>query len=351
MKVLISGSTGFIGSALVPALLRAGHEPIRLVRRLGATAEPEVGWDPGAGTIDHHALDAVGRIDGVIHLAGEGLAERRWTKAQKARILDSRVDGTHLLASTMAALESPPSVFLSGSAIGFYGDRGDERLTEQATPGQGFTADVVAAWEAATAPLDHRTRVVHLRTGIVLDARGGALQEQLPFFRFGLGGRIGSGDQWMSWISLTDHVAAMVWLLDHPVAGAVNLTAPNPVTNREFTKTLGSVLGRPTIIPTPTIALWAKVGRELSRELLLSSAHVSPDALLAEGSSNTRVSNRRCPLPSGADHPHIVGMTLLEVGHDPPDPLLGAVPDDEDLVGDLPKPAVSPIERLAGALG
>ncbi len=240
-------------------------------------------WDPSAGTIDHDGLMAVGRIDAVIHLAGEGLAERRWTQAQKARILDSRVQGTRLLATTMAELSSPPSVFLSGSAIGFYGDRGEERLTEHSAPGHGFAAEVVLAWEEATEPLDHRTRVAHLRTGIVLDKSGGVLAEQLPFFKLGAGGRIGKGTQWMSWISLTDHVAAMIWLLDHRVSGAVNLTAPNPVTNAEFTKTLGKVLHRPTIIPTPTIALWAKLGRELTRELLLSSAHVSPCALVEEG--------------------------------------------------------------------
>jgi uncharacterized protein (TIGR01777 family) len=261
----------------------AGHEPVRLVRGNGSTDGAAVRWDPSAGTIDHDGLAAVGRIDAVIHLAGEGLAERRWTQAQKARILDSRVHGTRLLATTMAGLDSPPSVFLSGSAIGFYGDRGEEKLTERSAGGHGFAADVVQAWEEATEPLDHRTRVVHLRTGIVLDKRGGALAEQLPFFKLGVGGRIGKGTQWMSWISLTDHVAAMLWLLDHPVSGGVNLTAPNPVTNAEFTRTLGKVLHRPTLVPTPTIALWAKLGRELTRELLLSSAHVSPSTLVAEG--------------------------------------------------------------------
>ncbi|MGZ0218318.1 MAG: TIGR01777 family oxidoreductase [Acidimicrobiales bacterium] len=273
----MSGSTGFIGSALMAELRAAGHAPVPLVRGSASINGPGVRWDPAAGTIDHDALTAAGRIDAVIHLAGEGLAERRWSQAQKARILDSRINGTHLLASTMASLDSPPAVFLSGSAIGFYGDRDNEKLTERSAPGHGFVTEVVQAWEAATEPLDQRTRVVHLRTGIVLDPSGGAL------FKLGLGGRIGKGTQWMSWISLTDHVAAMLWLLEHPVAGAVNLTAPNPVTNAEFTKTLGSALRRPTLIPTPTIALWAKLGRQLTQELLLSSSHISPCALVAEG--------------------------------------------------------------------
>ncbi len=283
MRVLVSGSTGFIGGALVAALGTAGHEPVRLVRRPGSGTEPEVRWDPAAGTIDQQQLAAVGHLDAVVHLAGEGLAERRWTEAQKARILASRVDGTRLLASSMAELASPPAVFLSGSAIGYYGDRADERLTEQSEPGLGFAAEVVQAWESSTAPLGDETLVAHLRTGIVLDAAGGSLAEQVRFFRLGLGGRIGRGHQWVSWISLADHVAAMLWLLNHPVSGAVNLTAPEPVTNREFTRTLGSVLRRPTLVPTPTIALSAKLGRELTRELLLSSAHVSPMVLEREG--------------------------------------------------------------------
>lgn len=283
VQVLVSGSTGFIGSALMAELRAAGHAAVPLVRGSASINGPGVRWDPAAETIDHDGLAAAGRIDAVIHLAGEGLAERRWSQAQKARILDSRINGTRLLASTMASLDSPPTVFLSGSAIGFYGDRGDEKLTERSAPGHGFVAEVVQAWEAATEPLDRRTRVAHLRTGIVLDPSGGALAEQLPFFKLGLGGRIGKGTQWMSWISLTDHIAAMLWLLEHPVAGAVNLTAPNPVTNAEFTKTLGSALRRPTIIPTPTIALWAKLGRRLTQELLLSSSHISPCALVAEG--------------------------------------------------------------------
>ncbi|MBT5138303.1 MAG: TIGR01777 family protein [Acidimicrobiaceae bacterium] len=283
MKVLVSGSTGFIGSALMASLRATGHSPVPLVRGSASINGPGVRWDPAGGTIDHDGIAAAGRIDAVIHLAGEGLAEHRWSQAQKAKILESRIHGTRLLASTMASLDAPPAVFLSGSAIGFYGDRGDEKLTEESAPGLGFASEVVQAWEASTNPLDQRTRVTHLRTGIVLDPSGGALAEQLPFFTRGLGGRIGKGTQWMSWISLTDHIAAMLWLLDHPVAGAVNLTAPNPVTNTEFTKTLGAAVRRPAIIPTPTIALWAKLGRQLTRELLLSSAHVSPCTLLAEG--------------------------------------------------------------------
>lgn len=258
-------------------LLTAGHQPVRLVRSHRPDDLPSAGWDPAAGTIDDDALEG---IDAVIHLAGEGIAETRWTKEQKTRIRDSRVAGTKLLAKRIAAAVEPPSVFISGSAIGFYGDRGDETLTEASEPGAGFLAEVATAWEASTAPVTTPpTRVVHARTGIVLSGDGGALAPLLPFFKVGLGGRIGSGRQWWSWISIDDMVGALVWLLTHDVHGPVNLTAPNPVTNSEFTKVLGHVLHRPTLLPTPKPALWVRLGRELTRELLYASQRVAPTVL------------------------------------------------------------------------
>ncbi len=282
MRVLISGSTGFIGDALVRRLSATGHQPVRLVRSNPPDSIPSVHWNPAKRSIEPGALDG---IDAVVHLAGESIASSRWTDAQKARILDSRVDTTTTLADAIATAPNPPSVFLSGSAIGLYGDRGDERVDETSSASDDFAAVVSQSWEAAAKPAEtDRTRVVYLRTGIVLDPSGGALREQLPFFRLGLGGRIGSGRQWFSWISLRDEVDAILHLLQaDDVSGPVNLTAPNPVTNAEFTKALGSALGRPTLLPTPRIALWARLGRELSRTLLEGGAHVSPGVLLASG--------------------------------------------------------------------
>lgn len=284
MRVLISGSTGFVGEALVDRLRLAGHEPIRLVRSAPPDDTPSVRWDPAARSIDDNALDGV---DAVVHLAGESIASSRWTDAQKARILDSRVDGTTTLAEAIAAAATPPRVLLSGSAIGFYGNRGDERVDEQSQPGRDFAAEISIAWEgAARAAATDRTRVAFLRTGVVLDPSGGALREQLPFFKLGLGGRIGSGRQWFSWISLRDQVEAIIHLLTaDDVTGPVNLTAPNPVTNAEYTKALGNALRRPTFLPTPKIALWARLGRELSQTLLEGGAHVSPTVLSASGYS------------------------------------------------------------------
>ena len=282
MHVLVSGSTGLVGEALVAGLLAAGHQPVRLVRSRRPDDLPSASWDPAAGTIDDDALDG---IDAVVHLAGEGIAEQRWTAEQKARILDSRVAGTTLLAERIAAADDPPGVFVSGSAIGFYGDRGDERLTEASGPGDGFLAEVVRAWEASTRAAEATsTRVVHVRTGIVLSGDGGALAPQLPFFKLGLGGRIGSGRQWWSWISIDDMVGALIWLLTaDEIDGPVNLTSPNPVTNGEFTEVLGTVLRRPTLLPIPKPALWLRLGRELTQELLYASQRVEPSVLLDGG--------------------------------------------------------------------
>lgn len=290
MKVLVSGSTGFVGTALVAALRTSGHTPMRLLRPSsgpdGPTfTEPKVEWDPANGWIDRDALEG---IDAVVHLAGEGIASTRWTDDHKERVLTSRVDGTTLLAEALAGLDRPPSVLLSGSAVGFYGDRGDEILTEDSEPGRDFLAGVVEAWEASTvAAREAGIRVACLRSGIVLSPGGGALAPQLPFFRLGLGGRIGSGDQWMSWISLADEVAAIIWLLDHDVDGPVNLTAPAPVTNAEFTDALGTALGRPTVLPIPKPALWSRLGREGTDAMLYVSQRVVPDVLTKAGFSFT----------------------------------------------------------------
>ena len=281
MRVLISGSTGFIGTALVKRLLELGHEPVRLVRSTSPDDVPSVRWDPAAETIDDGALD---NIDAVVHLAGESIASSRWTDAQKARIMDSRVKGTRTLATAMAAAENPPAIFLSGSAIGYYGDTDDQRISEESPAADDFAALVTIEWEKEAAPIaTTRTRLAYLRTGIVLDPSGGALKEQLPFFKLGIGGRIGDGTQWFSWISLADEVGAIIHLLENDVSGPVNLTAPNPVTNGAFTKALGRVLGRPALLPTPTPALYLRLGKELARTLLLGGSRVSPTVLEASG--------------------------------------------------------------------
>jgi hypothetical protein len=241
-----------------------------------------VHWDPDRGEIDAGGLEGVGAV---VHLAGEGIGNKRWNEVQKAKIRGSRVQGTTLLAETLAKLAQPPKVLLSGSAVGFYGDRGDEVLTESSRPGGGFLAELCVAWEAAAAPAKEAgIRVGHLRTGIVLSGRGGALPKMLTPFKLGVGGKLGSGAQWMSWIALEDEVGAMVHLLgDESPAGPVNLTAPNPVPNAEFTKSLGKALGRPTVLPAPRFGLKAILGGEMAEELLLFSQRALPTRLLDSG--------------------------------------------------------------------
>jgi uncharacterized protein (TIGR01777 family) len=226
----------------------------------------------------------------VIHLAGEGIGSKRWNEAQKAKISESRTRGTTLLAETLTKLANPPKVLLSGSAVGFYGDRGDEVLTESSRAGSGFLAGLCVAWEAAAAPAQEAgIRVSHLRTGIVLSGRGGALAKMVTPFRLGVGGRIGSGAQWMSWISIDDEVGAIIHLLgDDAPAGAVNLTAPNPATNADFTKALGHALGRPTVLPVPKVGLKLALGGEMAQELLLGGQRVLPTRLLDSGYTFTR---------------------------------------------------------------
>ena len=289
MRVAVTGSTGLIGRAVVERLDAAGHQAVRVVRpssgdRDAASGEGQiVRWDPIAGEIDRDGMEG---LDAVVHLAGEPIAARRWTVEQKRRIAGSRVRGTALLAEALAGLTAPPAVMVSGSAIGFYGSRGDELLDEESSAGTDFLAEVCSDWEDAADPARAAgIRVVHPRTGVVLSQSGGALAEMLPFFRLGLGGRIGNGRQWMSWITLHDEVEALVWMLTADVEGPVNLAAPEPVTNRQLTAELGRALRRPTLLPTPKPALWARLGRELTEALLYSSARVQPAVLANKGLS------------------------------------------------------------------
>jgi uncharacterized protein (TIGR01777 family) len=281
MDVLVSGSSGLIGTALGRTLTRAGHRVLRL-RRNANTEGADVGWDPDLGLIDAPALEG---LDAVVHLAGEGIGEKRWTDEQKRKILESRTRGTSLLAGAIASRERKPNVFVSASAIGYYGNRGDELLTEQSAPGDDFLADVCRQWEAATAPaVDAGVRTVNLRTGIVLSTDGGALARMVLPFRLGLGGRVGPGTQYMSWVSIDDEVGAIVHALEHEsVRGPMNATAPGPVTNADFTHTLGNVLHRPTVLPTPLAPLKLRYGPELVTSLLLFSQRVQPTVLTSTG--------------------------------------------------------------------
>ncbi|HSO96560.1 MAG TPA: TIGR01777 family oxidoreductase [Acidimicrobiia bacterium] len=283
MEVLVTGASGFIGSRLRSALISAGHRPIVAVRGREVPAGVDgIAWNPEDGTIDAQALDGVG---GVVHLAGAGIGDRRWTASRKQLILESRTKSTGLLASTVAGLVRKPSVFVSSSAVGYYGDRGDEVLTEDSAAGEDFTAQVCRQWEAAAAPVaDAGIRLVTIRTGIVLGRAGGMLARVLPPFRMGLGGRLGSGRQYLSWVSLDDEVAAILRALEQPaLTGAANITAPTPVTNAEFTATLGRVLHRPARLPTPLAPLRAVYGRELVKSLLLGGQRVLPAALTTDG--------------------------------------------------------------------
>lgn len=279
MRVAITGSSGLIGSALVQSLQRDGHEVLRILRAGGGTGT--VHWDIDEGQLDASALEG---LDGVVHLAGEGIGEKRWTAEQKAKIRGSRTKGTSLLAGALASLSNKPAVLVSGSAVGFYGDRGDEQLTEASPPGTGFLPELVAAWEAAAkASAAAGIRVARIRSGIVLDREGGALPRMARLAKLGLLGKLGSGQQWMSWITLVDEVGAIRFLLEHDVAGPVNLTSPAPVTNAVFTKALGRALHRPTFLPIPSFGPKLLVGRELAAALLFEGQRALPRALLDAG--------------------------------------------------------------------
>lgn len=281
MRILISGATGLVGRAASQALTEAGHIIVPLVRSGGSTRPDAISWDPAGGQLDGAALEG---IDGVIHLAGESIAAGRWTPARKARIRDSRILGTTLLSETLATLSRRPAFLISASAIGYYGNRGDEELGEDARAGGGFLAEVCREWEGATRPAaDAGIRVVNLRIGMVLSRDGGALDKMLPPFRLGLGGPLGDGAMWTSWIHLHDLVEAIRFCVDTPdLSGPVNALAPNPVRNRDFTRALGHALGRPAVLPAPAFALRLALG-EMADELLLASTRALPVRLEEAG--------------------------------------------------------------------
>ncbi len=282
MRILVTGGTGLVGSALVPLLTAQGHDVFRLTRHPSASVH-DIPWNPEKRFVAAERLEG---CEAVIHLAGENIASGRWTEAQKARIKNSRVEGTRFLAEQLLKLETPPRVFISASAIGYYGDRGDEVLTEAASPGHDFLAAVCQGWESSAALLEQRgTRVVFVRTGVVLSAKGGALAKMLPIFQLGGGGKLGSGNQFMSWIALDDLVGIYDAVLqDEAVSGPVNAVSPNPVRNVAFTAVLGHVLNRPTFMPVPAFGLRLLLG-EMADALLLSSTQVQPEKILAAGYS------------------------------------------------------------------
>ena len=278
MKIVVSGASGLIGTALVPSLRRDGHEVLRLVRR-EPTGTDEIRWDPAMGELDGSSLAGV---DAIVDLSGANLG-KRWTAARKREIVASRVETTGLLARTAAGLDRRPAAFLCAGGTGIYGDRGDEILTEESSLGHGFLADVGKAWAAAADPArEAGIRVVTFRQGVVLTRDGGALARMLTPFRLGVAGRIGSGRQWLPWVTRDDLVSAYAFVLGNDLSGPVNLCAPNPVTNAQFAKALGKALGRPTIVPTPALAIRTLYG-EMGEAVLLEGQRVLPAALLDAG--------------------------------------------------------------------
>jgi uncharacterized protein len=281
MQIAITGASGLIGTALARSLREGGHRVHPLVRR--PSGEPgAIRWDPAAGTIEAEALEGV---DAVVHLAGAGIGDKRWSTDRKREILESRTRGTDLIARTLAGLSSPPATLVSGSAVGYYGSPGDEVVTELSAAGDDFVAGVVQAWEAAAQPaVDAGMRTVFLRTAPVLSGAGGILPRMALPFRLFVGGRLGSGRQWMSWVSIDDEVGVIRFLFDHAdTAGPVNVTGPASATNAQFTKALGAALHRPTVVPVPAVGPRLVLGREMADELLFVSQRAVPTALTAAG--------------------------------------------------------------------
>ena len=281
MRILVSGASGLVGSALLPALETQGHDVGRFVRPPATPGSRDISWDPSRGAFDAVRLRG---IDAVVHLAGESIAAGRWNQARKERIRRSRVDGTLLLTRALAAADGPPRILITASAVGYYGDRGDEILTEKSERGRGFLPAVCVAWESATEPAEAKgIRVVHLRFGVILSRHGGALKKMLLPFRLGLGGIIGNGRQYMPWVSIDDAVGVILHALqDSTLRGPVNVVAPGTTTNHRFTKELGRTLGRPTIFPMPAFAARLAFG-EMADALLLASARVEPRVLQSSG--------------------------------------------------------------------
>lgn len=283
MKIAVSGASGFVGAALLPALELRGHE-VRPIVRARSDSSPDsnaVLWDPLSGLIDPDALNG---FDALIHLAGKSIASGRWTAKVKREIQDSRVRATQIMMAQVAQLQAPPKTIVSASAVGLYGNAGDQILDESSSPGQDFLAEVAVGWESACDPVRSLgLRVVHPRLGIVLGEHGGALQKMLPLFRYGLGGKLGSGSQYWSWISLVDCVSALVWMVETETAtGPYNLVSPEPLTNAEFTKTLATHLHRPAFVTAPAFGLRLAMG-EMADALLLASCRAVPKRLLEQG--------------------------------------------------------------------
>ncbi|MCL4128531.1 UNVERIFIED_CONTAM: hypothetical protein GTU68_001945 [Idotea baltica] len=283
MDIVISGASGLIGTALSESLTAQGHRPIALVRRAAKAGADEISWDPAGGTIDAASLEG---CDAVVHLAGAGIGDKKWSDERKQVILESRTKGTSLLAEALAGLTNKPAALVSGSGIGYYGSQGDSVLTETDPAGSGFLADVCVKWEAATATASQAgIRTTFARTSVVMSDKGGTLKKQLLLFKLGLGGRFGPGDQWLSWISLADEVRAIEFLINNDISGPVNLCAPNPVTNLQFTKALGGVLNRPTLLPVPLFGPKLLFGSELVEQLILASQKGMPSVLTDAGFS------------------------------------------------------------------
>jgi uncharacterized protein len=286
VNVLLSGAHGLIGSALLAQLTEAGHSVWTLERSSRAThGTKTVNWDPAAGVLEKKDLEGIGRIDAVVHLAGAGIGDARWTPARKKVLVESRTLSTELLSRRISELDPKPRVLICASAIGIYGSRGDEVLNEESATGTDFLAELCKEWESSTEPaVSAGVRVVSLRSGVVLSPNGGALARQVPLFRFGIGGRLGNGRQYLSWIMLEDEVQAIRHLMEtSSLSGPVNATSPNPVTNAEFTRALARVLHRPALLVVPRFGLSLVFGPEMAGEMILASQRVLPERLTDDG--------------------------------------------------------------------